>query len=38
MGTGISGVVCKKMKRNFIGIEILKTYFDFASKEIKNNL
>lgn len=35
MGTGVTGVVCKKTRRNFIGIEIVKEYFQFAQKEIE---
>jgi len=31
MGVGSTGVACKKTKRNFIGIELDKTYFDIAN-------
>lgn len=36
MGSGTTGVACKLLNRNFIGIEINKTYFDMAEKRIKN--
>lgn len=35
MGSGTTGVACKNLGRNFIGIEINKDYFDIASKRIK---
>jgi len=31
MGVGSTGVACKNVKRNFIGIELDKTYFDIAN-------
>ncbi|MFA6199101.1 MAG: site-specific DNA-methyltransferase [Bacteroidales bacterium] len=34
MGSGTTGIVCKKIKRNFIGIEKDKTYFDIAVNRI----
>ena len=34
MGSGTTGVVCKKLKRNFIGVEIEKKYYDTAKKRI----
>lgn len=34
MGSGTTGVACKKLKRNFIGIELDKKYFDIAEKRI----
>lgn len=34
MGAGSTGVACKKIKRNFIGIELDKKYFDIASVRI----
>jgi site-specific DNA-methyltransferase (adenine-specific) len=37
MGSGTTGVSCKKNKRNFIGIEINKEYFDIAKKRIEEN-
>jgi len=36
MGSGSTGVACKKSKRNFIGFEIEKEFFDIAKKRIKN--
>lgn len=34
MGSGSTGVSCKKNNRNFIGIELNKEYFDIAKKRI----
>lgn len=34
MGSGSTGVMCKKLNRNFIGIEITDKYFDIAQKRI----
>lgn len=34
MGSGTTGVACKQLKRNFIGIEIDKKYFDIAEQRI----
>lgn len=34
MGSGTSGVVSKRLSRNFIGIELDKMYFDIASTRI----
>ena len=34
MGSGTTGVACKKLNRNFIGIELDKTYFDIAKDRI----
>jgi len=34
MGSGTTGVACKKLKRKFIGIELDDTYFDIAEKRI----
>ena len=36
MGSGTTGVVAKKLKRNFIGIELDKNYFEIASKRINS--
>lgn len=35
MGSGTTGVVCKKLNRNFIGIEIDENYFNIARKRIE---
>ena len=35
MGSGTTGVACARTGRNFIGIEIDKTYFDIAEKRIR---
>lgn len=35
MGSGTTGVACAQCKRNFIGIEIDKDYFDVAKKRIE---
>lgn len=34
MGIGTSGIACKELDRNFIGIEIDKKYFDIAEQRI----
>lgn len=36
MGSGTTGVACKTLNRNFIGIEIDKNYFDIACKRVQN--
>ena len=38
MGSGSTGVACRKLNRNFIGIELDQTYFDIATKRINENL
>lgn len=35
MGSGTTGVACVQTGRNFIGIEIAKTYFDIAKARIE---
>lgn len=35
MGSGTTGVACKQLKRDFIGIELNKEYFDIACKRIE---
>lgn len=35
-GTGTTGMSCKKLNRNFIGIEIDKIYFENAKQRIEN--
>lgn len=36
MGSGSTGVACKMLDRDFIGIEINKNYFDIAQERINN--
>jgi len=36
MGSGTTGVACKKLKRNFVGIEMDKGYFEIAEQRIKD--
>lgn len=36
MGSGTTGVACKELGRNFIGIEINKQYFNIATNRINN--
>lgn len=36
MGSGSTGIACKELNRNFIGIEIDEKYFDIAEKRIKD--
>ena len=38
LGSGTSGAVCKKNKRNFIGVEIDKEYFEIAKQRIDDML
>lgn len=37
MGSGTTGVACKNLNRNFIGIELDKDYFEIAKARINNN-
>lgn len=36
MGSGTTGVVCKNLNRNFIGIELDEKYFNIAKERINN--
>jgi site-specific DNA-methyltransferase (adenine-specific) len=36
MGSGTTGVVAKRLNRNFIGVEIDEVYFDIAKRRIEN--
>lgn len=36
MGSGTTGVACKNLNRNFIGIELDKKYFEIAKERIRN--
>lgn len=36
MGSGTTGVACKQLNRNFIGIELDETYFKIAKERIEN--
>jgi site-specific DNA-methyltransferase (adenine-specific) len=36
MGSGTTGVACKELGRNFIGIEIEPKYFEIAKRRIDN--
>ena len=38
MGSGTTGVACRNLNRNFIGIELDETYFKIAEKRINENL
>ena len=37
MGSGSTGVACKNLNRNFIGIELEKEYYKIAEKRINNS-
>ena len=36
LGTGTTGLACKNLNRNFIGIELDETYFNIAKQRINN--
>ena len=37
MGSGTTGIACKNLDRNFIGVEIDKDYFNMAKNRIEQN-
>lgn len=37
MGSGTTGVACKNLKRNFIGMELDENYFNIATNRINNH-
>jgi len=37
MGSGTTGVACKSLNRNFIGIELNEKYFNIAKKRIEDS-
>ena len=37
MGSGTTGVACKNLKRNFIGMELDEDYFNMAKERIENH-
>ena len=37
MGSGTTGIVCKNLNRNFIGIELDENYFNMAKERIENH-
>jgi site-specific DNA-methyltransferase (adenine-specific) len=36
MGTGTTGLICKKLERHFMGIELDEDYFNLSKERIKN--
>ena len=38
MGSGSAGIACKKLNRNFIGIELDENYFNIAKDRIENHI
>lgn len=36
MGVGATGIACKELNRNFIGIELDENYFNIAKERINN--
>lgn len=38
MGSGTTGVACRNLGRNFIGIELEKEYFDIAEKRLQPSI
>ena len=38
MGSGTTGVACKNLNRNFIGVEMDEGYFEIAKKRIEDTV
>jgi len=38
MGSGTTGVACKNLNRDFIGMELDEKYFKIAKERIENDL
>ena len=38
MGSGTTGIVCKRLNRDFIGMELDETYFKLAKERIENSV
>ena len=38
MGSGTTGVACKSLNRDFIGIELDENYFNIAKERIENHI
>lgn len=38
MGSGTTGVACKELQRDFIGIELNENYFDIAERRITSHM
>lgn len=38
MGSGTTSIACKRLKRNFIGIEINEDYYKLAKNELENEI
>lgn len=38
MGSGTTGIACKKLNRRFIGIELQEDYFSIAEKRVEKNI
>ena len=37
MGVGSTGVACQNLKRNFVGVELDKVYYETALQRLKDN-
>ena len=38
MGSGTTAIVCKQLKRNFVGFEIKKEYIDISNKRLNETV